>query len=84
MYFVLQTILCILYFVFSIIENGGFNGWIRVGILFGDGHAFQGVVGIFESILYLVSVIFGVIMIFKVKDYDGQHLNNNNTGAARV
>lgn len=48
---ILTILLTILYIIFSIANFASFDGWVRVGELFGDGSAFPGVVALIESFL---------------------------------
>jgi hypothetical protein len=51
--------LAILYLVFSIIDSGSFDGFIRVNTLFevsDGGHTFAGILALIQSLLYLANM----------------------------
>ena len=66
-YKILQGLLIILFFVFSIIDAGCFNGWVRVSSLFKDGNPVPGVIAIIESVIYIVYCLLTAFCIYKVQ-----------------
>jgi hypothetical protein len=49
-----------LYLIFSIIDSGSFDGFVRVNFLFGvsdGGHTFAAILALIQSLLYLVNAI---------------------------
>mmetsp|Transcript_4714 Transcript_4714/g.5154 ORF Transcript_4714/g.5154 Transcript_4714/m.5154 type:complete len:215 (+) Transcript_4714:55-699(+) len=77
-YYVTQGILMCLYFCFSIISAGPFNGWLMVSFLFSGGYIFQGIVGILESMLYLGNVLLMAITVFQAHKFSKNPEGNNN------
>lgn len=78
LYYITQGILAILYFVFSIISAGAFNGWIQTGHLFGNRFIFQGILSIIESLLYMGNILLMGLTIYQAKNYDGEPEPSNN------
>lgn len=68
-YQIIQGILCIAWFVFSIVFAGAINGFVRTGQLFSAGYGFQGILSLFESILYLADCFLGIFCIWRVRQY---------------
>ena len=67
-YYVAQVLLAIAYFIFSIISGGNYNGWIRVSSLFHQHYIFQGILGVVESIIYLINSLLMVYCMLRVKN----------------
>ncbi len=65
-YYVGQFACCVVFFIFSIISGGNYNGWTRLGVLFENGHIFQGLLAIVESLIYLFNSLLCAYCMFKV------------------
>ena len=61
-----QPILAVLYVIISIVNIFGFNGFIRVSQLFGDGHGFAGVLAVVVSIVFLGVGLFSGFIYFRI------------------
>ncbi len=64
-----QGVLCVAWFIFSIIRAGCFDGWMRISFLnkFDDGAAkFCIFLTVLESLGYLASMILGVICVIRI------------------
>ena len=59
--------MAILWFVFSILNKGCFNGFARFSELIDQNLKFSLFLGVLESLLYLASAGLGVFCIFKTK-----------------
>ena len=69
----MQGVLCILWFIFSILSAGTFNGWAEISNLKADRLYFSIFLCVIESLLYMTSCGLGaycVFMSFRVEDED--------------
>lgn len=64
-YKISQAILCIFWFIFSIIEAGPFDGWAKINDLSDCNLGFNIFLAVLQSIAYLVASVLGVFCIFK-------------------
>jgi len=55
--------LCLLWFIFSILGAGAFNGWTKISVLSGFGFCIF--LSIIESIMYLVACGLGILNLVK-------------------
>ena len=70
-YRIMQGVLCILWFIFSILSAGTFNGWAEISNLKADRLYFNIFLSVIESLLYMASCALGafcVYMSFRVED----------------
>lgn len=58
MFFILQPIVVILEIIASIVDFLGFNGFIRVSEMFGEGRGGAGALGLVVSLLFLGMGVF--------------------------
>ena len=68
-YRITQSILCVLWLVFSIIRAGAFNGWTRIALLnsYGETAAkFCIFFAVLESLGYTASLILGIVGILQI------------------
>lgn len=68
-YWGISLIEIIVFFIFSIISGGCYNGWVRVSYLFSNGYIFQGILGIVESLIYLGMCFLIAFNSWKVKNF---------------
>lgn len=64
-YRITQILLCILWFVFSIIGAGCFNGWVKIKTLSKCGLGFSIFLVVVESLLYLTACGLGIFCVVK-------------------
>jgi len=65
-YYVGQFACAVVFLIFSIISGGNYNGWTRLGVLFDNGHVFQGLLAIVESLLYTFNSALCAYCLFEV------------------
>ncbi len=66
-YYVCQALLGAVWFIFSIVDAGSFNGFMKSERLFQENYGFQGFLSVVESIGYLLNSIFSYFCIYKVR-----------------
>lgn len=65
-FFIISPMVAILWFSFSIISVGTFNGFIKTHNLYQEGYGFLGFSSMVESILYLINSLLSMLNIFLV------------------
>ena len=67
MFYIAQTIQCVLFFIFTIIHSGAFNGFTKLGTLSSCGLTFSLVCAIIEIVLYYISIVVGMFCLLTIK-----------------
>jgi len=63
---VLQPIVIILEILISIVHFLGFNGFVRVGQLFGEGRGFAGFLALVVSIIFMSIALFSSFIYIRI------------------
>ena len=76
-YKILQGILGLGWFMFSILALGAFDGWVRVSQLFSSGGAVPGILAFIESVVYLLNSLLALYCVYATHKFDGKATDDN-------
>ena len=77
-YRITQALLCILWFVFSILGAGPFDGWAKFGALSSCNLGFSIFLGVVQNLIYMVACGLGIFTIIQLGKCYGENPFNED------